>query len=88
MQSTSSHEENSAYHATRLGYVSNYRVQSYTLYIIRKRNISRLAGFWGHFSEKSKKKNPFIICSFDRKYLPLQSINKPFILKTKFKIAK
>ena len=50
-------------------------------------DISRLVGFLKHFSEKVEK-NPFIICSFDRKYLPLQSINKPFILKTKFKIAK
>ena len=50
-------------------------------------DISRLVGFLKHFSEKVEK-NPFIICSFDRKYLPLQSINNPFIIKTKFKIAK
>ena len=40
-------------------------------------DISRLVGFLKHFSEKVEK-NPFIICLFDRKHLPLQSINNPY----------
>ena len=41
-------------------------------------DINRLVGFLGTLFLKKVEKNPFIICSFDRKFLPLQSINNPY----------